>query len=175
MGAGGSKTGGSKAQNIGEIDNSSGFHLLEIHVPSMGIGIGSIVLTVFLVAIVMIIMQKCHKCRNWHSSTPQPPVPQPQSLVLQPPALPLQLQPPCPPYLQPAYPQWHSIQMAAPMPMATPMPMAMPLPLHTIAEMWRHIIPAIKAAPRLTIQQEQQEPKAPHKYTWEAWSWKTIQ
>ncbi len=56
MGAGGSKTGGSKAQNIGEIDNSSGFHLLEIHAPSMGIGIGMIILTGFLIAVIVVIV-----------------------------------------------------------------------------------------------------------------------
>ncbi len=47
-----------EAHEVGEIDNSTGFHFVEVHAPSMSIGIGSIVFAIVLIGVAMIILQK---------------------------------------------------------------------------------------------------------------------
>ncbi len=47
-------------KEVGEIDNSSGFHFIEVHTPSMGIGIGSLIFAIVLSGIAIIILRKCY-------------------------------------------------------------------------------------------------------------------
>ncbi len=58
---GGSSTTKATFQEVGEVDNSSGFHLIEVHTPSMGIGIGSVIFTIVFAGIAIIILRKCYK------------------------------------------------------------------------------------------------------------------
>jgi len=62
------------------VDSSTGFHLLEIHMPTIGIGIGTIVLFVLILFCLLYIMQHgCQCCRWWRNDgnnpLPMPPPP----------------------------------------------------------------------------------------------------
>ena len=58
------------AKNIGEVNNSSGFHLLELHLPSAGYSIG---LVVVIVGIAAMIYCCCRKRRQHSINQFQPP------------------------------------------------------------------------------------------------------
>ncbi len=96
MGGGNSKTPEkpqTAPEEVAEIDNSSGFHLIEIHAPSMGIGVGLIVFTLVIMGIAFIIIRKCYQ-QCWDQGPPR-----------------LRRQP----NTEPPYPHWPNMNMAIPL------------------------------------------------------------
>ncbi len=146
MGGGSSKTLQPQAAptEVGEIDNSSGFHLIEIHAPSMGIGIGSIIFAIVLMGIAFIIIRKCYT-QCWDQGPPRPR----RQLNMEP--LP--------------YPHWPNLNMA--MPLA---PQLAEMWTHTLPALPApRALPAIEMVPRSTLREEQETKNTgTSKYHWEA-------
>jgi len=69
------------------VDSSMGFHLLEIHMPMIGIRIGTIILFILILFCLLYIMQRgCQCCRWWRNdgNNPLPTLPPPTGPIVLP-------------------------------------------------------------------------------------------
>ncbi len=56
-------------KEVGEVENSPGFRFIEIHTPSMGIGLGTVIIAVLLRGVTFILLQKCYR-HCWERCAP---------------------------------------------------------------------------------------------------------
>lgn len=69
-GSSNSKPTNEENSNVGEVVNSGGFHLLELHIPSVGV---SMVTMGLIIGVIILIICCCKKCKFWTSNRHQMP------------------------------------------------------------------------------------------------------